>query len=364
MLALLAAITLTWTAPGDDANVGTAAVYDVRYSLDSSAVVGWTSATQATGVPAPRTSGTTETFQLNLSPGKYWFAVRTWDEAGNQSLISNIISKVTSDSNVFTTITFDDFEVGYGNFTDGGDNSIRYAGSYSHQGQRSIDLQDNTSTSLITTTTGRNVSGYATLEVDFWFKMVQLEEGEDFWLQYSPDGGTNWQTVASWTRTPGQHDNNTFYNKVVKLTKGPYNFSSNAKIRFRCDASSSGDDVYIDEVTWRGGMTGTVPEVALEEQVTAEKPAEVLPGVFALDQNYPNPFNPTTSLAFELPEESQVTLLVFNVLGQEVATLAEGRYPAGRHIVQWNARGKASGLYFYRLQAGAQVQTRSMMLLK
>ena len=68
--------------------------------------------------------------------------------------------------------------------------------------------------------------------------------------------------------------------------------------------------------------------------------------------------------AFLLDEESQVRLEVYNLLGRQVATLATGRYPAGRHVVQWDARGAASGVYLYRIQAGSHVQTRSMTLLK
>lgn len=98
MLALLAIITLTWTAPGDDGNVGTAAVYDVRYAADSVTLAGWTSAIQATGEPAPRPAGTKETFQLSLPPGKYWFAIRSRDEVGNQSALSNIISVTQADT--------------------------------------------------------------------------------------------------------------------------------------------------------------------------------------------------------------------------------------------------------------------------
>jgi len=272
---------------------------------------------------------------------------------------------ITVSAPAWTTITSDNFETNFGSYTDGGTDCLRYTGTtHSHQGAASIDIQDNTTTSLFSTTTGRNVSGYTVMEVDFWFKMVSLEAGEDFWLQYSSNGGTSWQTVATYVRTTGQYNNNTFYHSVISMSSGTYNFSTNAKLRFRCDASGNDDDVYIDEVVWRGG-TGTLavgePTGPLSSDIEDDA---VLPGDFALEQNYPNPFNPTTSLAFELPEESMVQLVVFNVLGQQVAILANGRYPAGRHEVQWNARGVASGVYFYRLQAGAEARTRSMMLLK
>ncbi len=93
-----------------------------------------------------------------------------------------------------------------------------------------------------------------------------------------------------------------------------------------------------------------------------EKPAP--PAAFELSQNYPNPFNPTTRIRFALPERSRVTLAVFNTLGQMVAQLVNGELEAGLHDVQFNAGALASGVYFYRLSAGAAVAVRSMTILK
>jgi len=85
---------------------------------------------------------------------------------------------------------------------------------------------------------------------------------------------------------------------------------------------------------------------------------------FALHQNYPNPFNPSTTISYELPARSHVTLKVFNVLGQEVATLVSGDAEAGRHQVPWNAAGMANGVYLYRLKANGFVETKKFILLK
>lgn len=107
MIALLLAVVLTWTAPGDDGGVGTAAQYDIRYGTDSTTVARWTSATQATGEPAPHAAGTTETFSLTRPPGTWWFALRTRDEAGNESATSNLVSKVVADSTSTCAIVVD-----------------------------------------------------------------------------------------------------------------------------------------------------------------------------------------------------------------------------------------------------------------
>jgi hypothetical protein len=89
-----------------------------------------------------------------------------------------------------------------------------------------------------------------------------------------------------------------------------------------------------------------------------------LPEKISLWQNYPNPFNPTTTIKFGLPQEERVTIEVYDVLGRRVATLARDSYPAGVHQVVFNARNYASGVYFVRMVAGKQIETRKMTLIK
>jgi len=90
-----------------------------------------------------------------------------------------------------------------------------------------------------------------------------------------------------------------------------------------------------------------------------------VPVTFALEGNYPNPFNPTTDIAFRLPAMSKVTLTVFNILGQEVATIIDGQATAaGRHVVNFDGKDLASGIYFYRLSADQNTAIGKMVLLK
>lgn len=89
-----------------------------------------------------------------------------------------------------------------------------------------------------------------------------------------------------------------------------------------------------------------------------------VPFSFALNQNYPNPFNPSTTISFELPSRTNTKLDIYNVLGQMVRTLVNDDLPAGKHTVQFNASGLASGLYLYRLSAGERVEVKKMVLLK
>jgi len=89
-----------------------------------------------------------------------------------------------------------------------------------------------------------------------------------------------------------------------------------------------------------------------------------LPIKFNLAQNYPNPFNPSTSISFSLSIKSNVSLKVFDLIGREVATIFSGDLPAGNYAKQWNAAKMASGIYFYRLQAGPLTETKKLVLLK
>lgn len=91
---------------------------------------------------------------------------------------------------------------------------------------------------------------------------------------------------------------------------------------------------------------------------------ELLPNSFALDQNHPNPFNPTTVINYSIDQAGPVSLKVFNLLGQEVATLVDQFQPAGAYESTFDAGSLPSGTYLYRITAGNNTQVRKMMLLK
>jgi photosystem II stability/assembly factor-like uncharacterized protein len=86
--------------------------------------------------------------------------------------------------------------------------------------------------------------------------------------------------------------------------------------------------------------------------------------VTVLDQNYPNPFNPSTTIRFGLPEACHVRLAIYDLLGKEIAVLIDQNYPHGYYVKQWNASALASGIYFYRLNAGSFVNMKKLVLLK
>jgi len=85
---------------------------------------------------------------------------------------------------------------------------------------------------------------------------------------------------------------------------------------------------------------------------------------FELAKNYPNPFNPSTMISYQLPKTSNVELFVYNLLGQKVATLVSKKQQAGRYNVQWDASRFASGVYYYRIEAGKFQDVKKMILLR
>ena len=114
-------------------------------------------------------------------------------------------------------------------------------------------------------------------------------------------------------------------------------------------------------------ITSFVPvptTTAVLEEDDAQRPER-----FSLEQNYPNPFNSGTAIRFVLPTGGEVDLAVFNLAGQYVANLVDDTYPAGTYTIRWDGRDDegrevATGLYLYRLQIGARVQTRKLIVLR
>ncbi len=131
-----------------------------------------------------------------------------------------------------------------------------------------------------------------------------------------------------------------------------------AKSTVQC-LSNSGNYLFAGTVgsgVWRRPMS---------ELLTSVKgsPSDV-PAEFSLSQNYPNPFNPTTTIAYDLPRSGQVTMKVYNILGQEVVTLVNADQHAGSHLVKFNGDRLTSGVYYYVIQANGVTRTRKMILLK
>ncbi len=114
--------------------------------------------------------------------------------------------------------------------------------------------------------------------------------------------------------------------------------------------------------------TGFLVDTLAGARVVSVRDRDGLPATFALRQNNPNPFNPSTTIQFELPRSSKVVLKLFNILGQQVQELVNDEKPAGVYRLTVDARGLASGVYFYRIEAtgggSAFVETKKMIVLR
>lgn len=115
--------------------------------------------------------------------------------------------------------------------------------------------------------------------------------------------------------------------------------------------------------TW--ALTESYPALSWEQTATSISDNDMqLPNMVTLNQNYPNPFNPTTSIKYGLPSDSEVRLDIYNITGQHMAMLLNGRQSAGFHVVTFDAAQYSSGLYLYRIQTNSGTVTRKMMLVK
>ncbi len=160
------------------------------------------------------------------------------------------------------------------------------------------------------------------------------------WVDSSPSGFTNWANTV-----------------LVNAFDNSQTTQVYSDGRVWVEAPARGYAVWVkqsDYIAWTGKAAAgaTVEEDGL------------LPEAFRVLPNYPNPFNPETRLRYELPEQGQVTVAIFNTNGQEVARLVDGQQAAGVHEVRWNAGSRPSGVYYVSIRWNGQVQKQKIILLK
>jgi hypothetical protein len=181
---------------------------------------------------------------------------------------------------------------------------------------------------------------------------------EDIYYQYSSDGGLSWSTPFNQTHTPDQVEK-------YPCLPGKY-FHVTPDILYQWDripgSHSFTDGQQVNKVYWVFKAGADIRPVSGS--------GNELPGKFSLAQNYPNPFNPTTKIKFSIPaalstgEGSGVRLLVYDILGREVATLVNSKLKPGTYEVDFDGSNYASGIYFYKLVFGEYNETKKMVILK
>jgi Zn-dependent metalloprotease len=242
------------------------------------------------------------------------------------------------------------FETGWDGWSDGGSDAARYSGSRSYEGNYSIRLRDNTNSSTMTLS-NIDVSPYAQVDVEFYFYAWSMENGEDFWLQYY--NGSSYTTVAAYARGTS-FENGSFYVATVTLDAANYNFVSNARFRFRCDASGNSDYIYIDQVTITGrnsggslnGIThlGGGPQNLVGPQTSED---------FDDFKIYPNPVSGNI-LNVKLVDDSAVSYRIVNMIGQKVLSGELKNH-------QINVESLKSGLYFVEINDGEETMIKKFI---
>lgn len=260
----------------------------------------------------------------------------------------------------YVTINSNNFDNTWGIWNDGGSDCRRSANdaAYANGGTgRPVRLRDNTSTSVMTTD-NLDLTSYSELTVDFNFLPRLMENGEDFWLQVSTNGGSSYTTVATWV-AGADFSNNTREFESVVITG---TFSSTTRLRFRCDASANSDYIYIDDVVISGCQSSGAliqPDVPVSELQIAKEEV-VAPNELQL---FPNPVQDQLTVRFNVPAMEDVILQVTDLQGR---TMSQEQFRAvqGRLETKVDVYSYPAGIYFMHMMTPSGKITKKFMVNK
>lgn len=256
----------------------------------------------------------------------------------------------------YTTINSNGFDSGWGIWTDGGTDCARINNAtYANSPTFSIQLRDNTSTSVMSTT-NQNWANYDEITVNFSYISVSFENGEDFWVQKSTNGGSTYTTVGDFNA--GTEFVNGVRASGQVVIPGP--FTSTTRLRFRADASADDDQVYIDDVVITGCLQnfgGNPIDRTGDENGTA---ALDLPGITDL-QTGPNPASDEFRIRFIAEAALEVQLTISDLTGR---TVFQSRLQAMEGPNQYSVPVSTltNGLYVVTMRAGDELFTEKLVL--
>jgi hypothetical protein len=182
-------------------------------------------------------------------------------------VVIGLFLSTSANAQTWTELTYDTFETGWGNYTDGGADCSRYTGgTYASEGIAALNIQDNSDVdSSFALTSGIDVStpGYTDIKVEFTYRGQGMDVGHSFSLDYW--NGSSWQTVQTWVRGT-DFSNGVFMPETVNISSGSYNFPTDMKIRFMCNGKRNNDDVYIDviRISALGGAANQPPAFTVD----------------------------------------------------------------------------------------------------
>ncbi|HFA51111.1 MAG TPA: T9SS type A sorting domain-containing protein [Bacteroidetes bacterium] len=260
----------------------------------------------------------------------YNMQVTAYDAAGNESTAASVSVTTLSGGGGgggTQTLSADYFETGWDGWIDGGGDCYRYSGSRSWEGNYSIRIRDNSGTKSSMTSSTYDVSSFNQLDIEFYFYPNSMEYGEDFWVRYYD--GSAWNTVAAYA-SGTSFNNGSFYVATVTISNANYNFPSNAKFRFQCDASSNADQIYIDAVTITGTSGGAVIAGQSGQTIELVFTPTPMPSSYSLVEEegiaiYPNPASDFITLRSAQEIRSAEVFSMTGALLKSVKTF-EGSY--------------------------------------
>lgn len=239
------------------------------------------------------------------------------------------------------------FETGWDSWIDGGsDCARRLDAARSYEGQYSIRIRDNSGVASSMTLNNIDVTSYSSIEVDFYFYVLSMENGEDFWLRFFD--GSAWSTVQTWT-SGTDINNNTFYNATVNITPAQYNFAVNSGFRFQNDASGNNDQIFIDQVTITGISSGARSKEDNLEVVGYLESPELAEFDIKL---YPNPIKGNV-LNVEIPNLETFNYRIINIQGRTILSgTSEGKIDVSK---------LEGGMYFIEVNDGDETLTKKFI---
>ncbi len=390
-------VTLQWTSPGDDGNVGTATTYDIRYATVPITDANWTGASQASGEPVPAVAGTSQSYTItNLNPTTtYYFAMRTADEVPNWSTLSNVASTTTgaeqnppvaiatlnvilptqSSLTLIWVAPGDDSITGRAAQYD-----IRYStssitmanwGSATQVSNEPVPQTAGTPETLTVASLNLNTTYYFAIrtadEVPNWSGLSNVASGTTTPDQTAPaaindlqaaSGAKNGEVNIGWT-APGDDStigraslyevrysrseiNAANWSLASLVSNPPRPLDAGTTQSLTLTGLTPGDAYWVgiktyDEAANMSPMSNCDSGISrLDIVAGTDDDNDNLPATYELSQNYPNPFNPTTSINFSLPRATHIRIDVYNIRGERVTTLADDTYAAGDYTVEWD----------------------------
>ncbi|MBC7775288.1 MAG: T9SS type A sorting domain-containing protein [Phycisphaerae bacterium] len=257
----------------------------------------------------------------------------------------------------YVSINSNGFQTGFGIWTDGGEDCVRTNNAtYANSPTYSILLRDNTNTSVMSTT-NQNWTSYDELTVDFSYYAVSFENGEDFWLQISTNGGSSYTTVGDFNA--GTQFSNGVHTSGQVVIAGP--FTSNTRLRFRADASADDDRVYIDDVVITGCQQPGFNGGGGDRNYSGLEHAEQA-GITNFRAG-PNPATDHINIQFDATGNLETTLQLRDLAGrlvlQQVVPAIEGE-----NNISIPMNNLTNGLYLLSVKAGEEAIMLRVVLAK